>query len=156
MKNEYPKALGSNGIEIVNLVEIIAPLVKDKKLTLGTLSKQITYHDPCTLGRGARIFDAPRLLLTSMPGVKLIEMENNHERSLCCGANPWAYCNSVNRQVQGQRLIQAEKTNAEILVTACPKCQIHLKCAQKSEDSKVTQIEIQDLASLVAASFNRR
>ena len=85
-----------------------------------------------------------------MTGVKLVEMEYNRERSLCCGANPWAYCNSVNRQVQGQRLAQAKAVAAEILVTACPKCQIHLKCAQKSEDSQVAQIEIQDLASLVA------
>ncbi len=106
---EYPKALGNNDIEVVNLVELIAPLVKDKKLTLGSLPKQVTYHDPCTLGRGFRIFDAPRQLLTAMPGLKLVEMEYNRERSLCCGANPWAYCNSVNRQVQGQRLSSGQR-----------------------------------------------
>jgi Fe-S oxidoreductase len=91
-----------------------------------------------------------------MSGVKLVEMEYNRERSLCCGANPWAYCNSVNRQVQGQRLAQAKGAAAEMLVTACPKCQIHLKCAQKCEEYQVAQIEIQDLASLVAGSLNRR
>jgi heterodisulfide reductase subunit D len=156
LKLEYPKALGSNNIEVVNLVELIAPLVKEKKLTLGKLSRQVTYHDPCTLGRGFRIFDAPRLLLTSMSGLKLVEMEYNRERALCCGANPWAYCNTVNRQVQGQRLNQAKSARAETLVTACPKCMIHLKCAQKSEDCQVAQIEIQDLAALLAASLDRR
>jgi heterodisulfide reductase subunit D len=156
LKNEYPRTLGSNGIEVVNLIELVAPLFKDKKLTPGNLSRHVTYHDPCTLGRGSRIFDAPRQLLTSIPGLKLSEMEYNRERSLCCGANPWAYCNSVNRQVQGQRLEQAKETAAEILVTACPKCLIHLKCAQKSQDSQVDQIEIQDLAGLLAASLNRR
>ncbi len=153
LKEEYPKVPGGGDIQVVSLVEILAPLIKDKKLVLGGLNKQVTYHDPCTLGRGFRLFDPPRQLLGGMKGVKLVEMENNRERSLCCGANPWAYCNSVNRQVQGERLEQAKATQAEVLVTACPKCQIHLKCAQKSEDCQVAQIEIQDLASLADGSL---
>ncbi len=156
LKNEYPEALGNNDIEVVNLVELIAPLIKSKKLTLGNLNKKLTYQDPCTLGRGFRLFEEPRQLLTGISGVKLVEMENNREKSLCCGANPWAYCNSVNKQVQGQRLEQAKTTEAEVLVTACPKCQIHLKCSQKSENSQEAAIEIQDLAALTAASLNRR
>jgi heterodisulfide reductase subunit D len=156
LKEEYPQVSGNQDIQVISLVEILAPLIKDKKLVLGGLNKKLTYPDPCTLGRGFRIFDAPRQLLTAMPGTKLLEMENSREKSLCCGANPWAYCNSVNRQVQGQRLGQAKATQADMLVTACPKCQIHLKCAQKSEDCQVAQIEIQDLASLAAGSLNRR
>jgi heterodisulfide reductase subunit D len=153
LKLEYPRALGQNNLQIVNLAELLAPLVKDKKLVLGGLSKRVTYHDPCTLGRGFRVFDAPRQLLTGLTGLNLVEMEDNREKALCCGANPWAYCNTVNRQVQGQRLEQAKATGAEMLVTACPKCQIHLKCAQKSGDCHVDQIEIRDLAGLVAACW---
>lgn len=156
LKEEYPRVESDFNIEVVNLVEILAPLFEEKKLEPAALSKEVTYHDPCTLGRGFRLFDQPRRILTGIPGITLVEMKNNRERSLCCGANPWAYCNSVNRQVQGQRLEQARDTGAEILVTACPKCQIHLKCAQKSEDCQVEQIEIQDFASLVAGSLNRR
>jgi heterodisulfide reductase subunit D len=154
LKLEYPRALGKNDIEIVNLIELIAPLVKDKKLVPGNLNKKVTYHDPCTLGRGFRLFDAPRQILNSMAGLKLVEMEQNRERSLCCGASPWAYCNSVNRKVQSQRLAQAKTTTAELLVTACPKCQIHLKCAQKNEEQG-TQIEICDLASMVGESIKK-
>ena len=156
LKNEYPKALGNNDIQVVNLVELLAPLIKNKTLALGNLDKKLTFQDPCTLGRGFRLFEEPRQLLTGINGVKLVEMENSREKSLCCGANPWAYCNTVNRQVQGQRLDQAITTQAEMLVTACPKCQIHLKCAQKSEDCQASAIEIRDLASLAAASLNRR
>jgi heterodisulfide reductase subunit D len=150
LKNDYPKVLNNLEIQVVSLVELIAPLIKDKKLIPGKLEKKVTYHDPCTLGRGFRIFEAPRQLLKGIKGLDLVEMEYNRERSLCCGANPWAYCNSVNRQIQGQRLAQAEAVAAEILVTACPKCQIHLKCAQQCEGSQAAQIEIQDLASLVS------
>jgi heterodisulfide reductase subunit D len=156
LKTEYPLVPGGNEIEIVNIYELIAPLIKDKKLDLGNLAKKVTYHDPCSLGRGFRIFDEPRRLLTSVKGLNLVEMKNNKENSLCCGANPWAYCNSVNHQIQEERLAQARDTEAELLVTACPKCQIHLKCAQKSEGSQAAQIEIKDLASLVAEASNRR
>jgi heterodisulfide reductase subunit D len=156
LKTEYPKVPGVNDIEIVHLFELIAPIIKNKKLDLGSLPKTVTYHDPCTLGRGYRIFDEPRGILTSIKELKLVEMKNNKENSLCCGANPWAYCNSVNHQIQEERLTQARDTSAELLVTACPKCQIHLKCAQKSEGSQTSQIEIQDLASLVAGASNRR
>jgi heterodisulfide reductase subunit D len=153
LKEEYPSALGKSDIQIVNLVEILAPLFKDKKLSPTRLDKKVTYHDPCTLGRIERLFEEPRQMLTGIPDLELVEMENNRERSLCCGANPWAYCNSVNRQIQGQRLAQAEETGAGVLVTACPKCQIHLKCAQKSNECQETRIEVQDLASLVAGTL---
>jgi heterodisulfide reductase subunit D len=156
LKNEYPKVTGNKDIQIVNLIELLSPMIKDKKIALGKLEKKLTYHDPCKLGRGFRLFEEPRELLKSISGVDLVEMENNRETSLCCGANPWAYCNAVNRQVQGQRLAQAVAVGAEALVTACPKCQIHLKCAQKNEATKMTAIDIQDLAELAAASLDRR
>ncbi len=150
LKNEYPKVTGGTGIEVISLVEVLAPVAKDKKIVAGKLNKKVTYHDPCTLGRGFRVFDPPRQLLQSVNGVQLVEMENNREKSLCCGANPWAHCSAVNRQVQGQRLAQAAGSGADVLVTACPKCQIHLTCAQKSEDLKTKNIQIKDLASLLA------
>ncbi len=150
LKNEYPKVTGGTGIEVISLVEVLAPVAKDKKIVAGKLNKKVTYHDPCTLGRGFRVFDPPRQLLQSINGVQLVEMENNREKSLCCGANPWAHCSAVNRQVQGQRLAQAAGSGADVLVTACPKCQIHLTCAQKSEDLKTKNIQIKDLASLLA------
>jgi Fe-S oxidoreductase len=156
LKQEYPEVLDDFNIEVVNLVELIAPLVQDKKLALGNLAGKVTYQDPCTMGRCLGLFDEPRQLLTGITDLELVEMDKNKENSLCCGANPWAYCNSVNRQIQDQRLAQAKKTSAEILATACPKCQIHLKCAQKNANCQVSQIEIQDLASLVAGSLNRR
>ncbi len=149
LKLEYPRALGKNGIEVLNLMELIAPLIKEKKLALGTLNKKVTFHDPCTLGRGFRLFDPPRQILGALAGINMVEMEQNREQALCCGASPWAYCNVVNRQIQGQRLAQAKATGAEVLVTACPKCQIHLKCAQKNELPQENQIEICDLATLV-------
>ncbi len=155
LKKEYPTAMGQQGIEVVNLVELLAiPGKAKKKLPTGS-SKTVTYHDPCTLGRGSGLYQQPRQLLESVPGLALVEMETNRERALCCGASPWAACNSVNRQIQGERLAQAEATGAAVLVTACPKCQIHFKCAQKSQDCQVSQIEVKDLAALLTIMNNQ-
>jgi Fe-S oxidoreductase len=148
LQKEYQAALGKHGIEVVNVLELVAPLLKENQLKFNKLSHQLTYHDPCTLGRYSGIYDQPRALLEQLTGTAPLEMENNRENSLCCGASPWAYCGSVNRQIQAQRLSQAEAVGAEILVTACPKCQIHLKCAQKNAECKEAGVEVVDLLEL--------
>jgi Fe-S oxidoreductase len=153
LKVDYPNMVRGTGIEVVHLTEVIAPLVQSGKLALGKLEKKVTYQDPCALGRCSRIFDEPRQILNAVSGLKLVEMEQAREKALCCGATSWLQCGAVNRQIQNQRLNQAKDTGAEILVTACPKCQIHLRCSQKSSDGKAPGVEIQDLASLVAQSL---
>ncbi|MEE8469751.1 MAG: (Fe-S)-binding protein [Dehalococcoidia bacterium] len=153
LKVDYPKILGTTGIEVVHLTQVIAPLVQNGELSLGRMERRGTYHDPCALGRCSRVFDEPRQIMSALAGLELVEMELSREKALCCGAIPWVHCGAVNRQIQEQRLAQAKATGADILVTSCPKCQIHLKCAQKSGDGKMTQIEIQDLASLAARSL---
>ena len=154
LKVDYPNMLGGTGTEVVHLSQTIAPLVQSGKLSLGKLEKRVTYQDPCTLGRCSRIFDEPRQILGAVAGLELVEMEQSREKALCCGATSWLQCGAVNRQIQKQRFTQAEASGAEILVTACPKCQIHLRCAQKSSDGKDARIEIQDLASLAARSLD--
>jgi len=154
LKVDYPNMLGGISIEVVHLSQVIAPLVKSGKLSLGKLEKRVTYQDPCTLGRCSRIFDEPRQILGGVAGLKLVEMEQSREKALCCGATSWLQCGAVNRQIQRERFAQAEASGAEILVTACPKCQIHLRCAQKSSDGKDARIEVQDLASLAAQSLD--
>jgi Fe-S oxidoreductase len=154
LKVEYPSMIGGTGIEVVHLSQVIARLVQSGKLSLGKLEKRVTYQDPCTLGRCSRIFDEPRQILGAVAGLKLVEMEQSREKALCCGATSWLQCGAVNRQIQKQRFAQAEACGAEILVTACPKCQIHLRCAQKNSDGKDARVEIQDLASLAAHSLD--
>lgn len=154
IKTEYPRMLGETGIEVLHLTEVIAPLVQSGELRLGTVEKRATYHDPCTLGRCSRVFDEPRQILGALAGLELVEMEQNREKALCCGASPWVHCGAVNRQIQEQRLEQAKAAQADLLVTACPKCQIHLMCAQRSGNGEITQVEIRDLACLAAQSLD--
>jgi Fe-S oxidoreductase len=154
LKVDYPRFVEKWDVQVVHITEAIAPLVANGQLATGKLAEKVTYHDPCTLGRYSRIFDQPRALLSSIKGLELVEMADNREKALCCGASPWAYCGSVNKQIQTERLDQAKATGAEVLVTACPKCQIHLRCAQKDAMSdSAEKIKIQDICSLMAQSL---
>ncbi len=154
LKIDYPKFLKDWEINVMHITEVIAPLIENGQLALGRLEQKVTYQDPCTLGRYSRIFDQPRSILASVDGLEVVEMADNREKALCCGASPWAYCGAVNKQIQKDRLEQAGATGTDILITACPKCQIHLKCAQKNaENNDVCRIEIQDICDLVAQSL---
>ncbi len=150
-KVDYPKYIKNwTNIEVFHISEVIAPLAENGTIAFGCTRQRITYHDPCTLGRYSRIFDAPRTMLQSIEGIDLVEMSDNREKALCCGASPWAYCGATNKQIQQERLRQATETGAKLLVTACPKCQIHLKCAQKNTDNNVHQIEIRDICDITS------
>jgi len=154
LKVDYSRFLENWDIDVQHVTEVLAPLLESGELTLGKLEQRVTYHDPCTLGRYSRIFDQPRRILDAMDGLEVTEMADSRDKALCCGASPWIHCGSVNKQIQKERLAQAEATGAQVLVTACPKCQIHLKCAQKNaENNDVCQIEIQDLYALAAQSL---
>lgn len=151
LKVDYSRYLENWDINVRHITEVLAPLIETGELTLGKLEQKVTYHDPCTLGRYSRIFDQPRRILDSMEGLEMVEMSNNRDKALCCGASPWIHCGLVNKQIQKERLAQAGATGADKLVTACPKCQVHLRCAQKNaENNDVCQIEIQDLYALAA------
>ena len=110
---------------------------------------KVTYQDPCRLGRFMGVYDAPRQVIEAL-GLKLVEMEHSGKNALCCGTSCWTNCGAVNKQIQVDRLREAQATGAELLVTACPKCQIHFKCAL--DDARVSEeigIEIRDLVTLV-------
>jgi Fe-S oxidoreductase len=84
----------------------------------------VTFHDPCYLGRHNGIFEAPRRVLQRIPGLKLIEMPNAKEGSLCCGgggSGAWSDDPS-DLQLAVLRVREALATGAEVLATACPYC----------------------------------
>jgi len=154
LKVDYPKLLGKSVAEVVYWTEAVAPLIDSGELRLGKMNKKVTYQDPCALGRGLRIFESPRKVLKAINGLELEEMQPNRETALCCGASSWVHCGAANRQIQDERLSQAEATGAEVLVTSCLKCRIHLTCTQQSRNGRRPKIEIQDLATVAAGSLD--
>ncbi|MFC1572087.1 (Fe-S)-binding protein [Candidatus Eisenbacteria bacterium] len=141
--------------EVAHLSELLAPRAESLKAKPDGGSA-VTYHDPCRLGRYARIFDAPRQLLKKVAGSELHEMNNIRERSICCGNTAWLHCNAATRALQLARIEEGAATGSDTMITACPACYIHLRCAQEglSEDAPAAGIRIVDLWTHLASAVD--
>jgi len=152
LKHTYPEIIGDSGMEVLHLAELLADtdLLETLPDNPAIKNKPVTYQDPCRLGRFSGVYQSPRELIQGL-GFELMEMTHNRKSSLCCGTSCWTSCGQVNKKAQVERLGEAKATGAELLITACIKCQIHLKCAQNDpilgED---IQINIRDLTTLIA------
>jgi len=159
-KLDYPNYGFELGCELQHISEFLAERLDRDGLKFkacperseGT-KKKVTYQDPCRLGRHLGIYDAPRKVLEAIPGIELIEMERNREYSLCCGTSAFVNCDSYSHELRIGRILEATATQAETLITSCPKCQTHFKCAMNNrgeEKGPDVEIEVMDLANLVA------
>ncbi len=118
----------------------------------------MTYHDPCYLGRHSEIYDEPRKLIQSIPGVKLVEMYNCKEDSDCCGmggGRMWMEPPKTlvtSQSISNNRVHQALDTGVGILLTACPFCNITLNDAVKSLE-KEDVIKVMDITELIITAL---
>jgi len=101
-----------------------------------------------------RLYDEPRNSLASIPGITIREMPRNRAGAICCGTTNWTNCDATSKQIQKSRLLEAKNTGARTIVTACPKCQIHFRCAGCGEESERVDIEITDYVSLIASALD--
>ncbi|MBD3187865.1 disulfide reductase [Candidatus Bathyarchaeota archaeon] len=131
---DYEKFNMEKRFEVYHLTDLVADLLQKGKLEFkSSISKQITYHDPCHLGRHMNSFETPRLIIQSLPGVNLVEMRRNRQHAWCCGAGGGvkiAYPDwSV--EVARERLEEAKETGASIVTSTCPFCKTNLEDANK-------------------------
>ncbi len=119
------------------------------------LHVKVTYHDPCYLGRYNRIFDAPREVISAIPGVELVEMAHNRANSLCCGGGGgrmWQEDLDAEVKMSEIRIREAAAAGAEMVITACPLCLIMLEDARKTTGLEDT-LKIMDLNELVVLAL---
>lgn len=121
LKNDY------EGLDVIHISEFINQLINENKLNFDKNDFKVTYHDPCHLSRHCQVFNPPRNIIENI--ANLIEMENHHENSLCCGAGGGvksAY-NDLALEISKSRINQAKNTGSNILITSCPFCKLNLK-----------------------------
>ncbi len=131
------------GIKVIHISELL------DKLGLN-INADVTYHDPCRLGRHMGVYDAPRKALTSN-GVRLKEMEHSKENALCCGVSSFMNCNEQTKALRIARMDEAQATGAKTLITTCPKCLAHFNCLKnEKEPEKKYDFDVVDLSVYLA------
>ena len=110
----------------------------------------VTYHDPCDLGRAARVFEAPRRVIRALPGVKLVEMADNREHCLCCGGggNLEMIDQSLNAEIAKMKVDQVLATGAEAVVSGCQQC---LRTMATHARRNKLPLKVMDVTQLVQA-----
>lgn len=145
----YPEVIGDLGFEVVHATQLLAEMVAEARLPLKEGRKMVvTYHDPCDLGRKGGIYDAPRRVLESIPGVTFVEMDSRRETSLCCGGggNLETFDPDLGAEVAAKRVAEAEAVGAQVLASACPQCE---RTLTKSTRASRVRIRVMDVAQLV-------
>jgi Fe-S oxidoreductase len=153
MKNEYPLLGGQ--FEVVHHSQFIADLIRENLLKMNQVGEAIvTYQDPCYLGRYNDIYRPPRQVLKSIPGVRMVEMEQNRKNGLCCGGGGgrmWLE-EDTGQRVSEMRLSQAMDTHVQVIATACPFCLQMLEDAARVKEVDES-LKIRDIAELVAEAL---
>jgi Fe-S oxidoreductase len=146
-KHVYPDLVGDLGFEPVFIFNLLTE--HSERLGFRPTETKVTYQDPCRLARMDDIIDEPRFLLDAVPDLELAEMERRGKDAICCGSSNFVSCSRVNKRIQVDRLEEAIRTGAQTLLTSCPKCNIHLRCAMRDQDTSA-DIQIKDMITLLA------
>ena len=174
----YPRMKKELGVEVLHISQLLERLVQEKKLTFKKeIPMNVTYHDPCHLGRMSEpftmdwlhesklqrpmpmkrqgwfgVYDSPRNVLKSIPGIELTEMERIREWSWCCGSGGGVLeaFPELAEDTAKERLDEAKSTGAEALVTACPWCVRKFKDTLAETDGKIKIYDLIDLALISA------
>ena len=111
-------------IEIFHVTQFLKKLTEANRLPFKTLSWTVTYHDPCDLGRAARIFSEPREIIRSIPGIKLVELAHNKESCRCCGGggNLEMIDAQLAAEIARQKIDEVIDTGAQAVITSCQQC----------------------------------
>ncbi|MEK5271533.1 heterodisulfide reductase-related iron-sulfur binding cluster [Aeribacillus sp. FSL K6-8394] len=148
-KNEYPD-FGFEA-EVYHHTELLAKLLKEKKLVPKyEVNETITFHDSCYLGRYNEIYDPPREILASIPGVKVVEMERNRETGMCCGAGGglmWME-EDTGVRINVARTEQALAVNPSVISSGCPYCLTMLTDGTKAKEVE-NKVKTYDVAELL-------
>lgn len=139
-------------LELFHDTQFIQYLIERDGLNLKRVEKTVTYHDPCDLGRNGGVYKAPRAILEAIPGLTLVEMENNRAKSICCGGggnlemtNP-----GLSRRLAMKKIEEIKATGTSTVVTACQQCVRTIKGAARRQK---IDLEVMDITELVAQAI---
>src|SRR6478672_9236577 len=158
---EYPQVGGN--YTVLHHTQLLNRLIRDKKLVpvrpvdSNGQSADVTYHDPCYLGRHNKVYEEPRELIGAS-GAKLTEMPRHADRGLCCGAGGarmWME-EHIGKRVNHERVEEALDTGASKIATGCPFCRVMMTDGvdDVAAANDLPKAEVLDVAQLLLASLD--
>jgi len=149
LANEYGSFGGD--YEVIHGTQLVAELIRSGKVKLTkSVDLDIAFHDPCYLGRTNGEFDAPRFLLTAVPGIRVREAGLNREKAMCCGAGGgrmWLE-ESLGERINQTRYLQLKDTGTTEVAVSCPFCYAMLSDAQQElGDEEARTYDVIDLVA---------
>lgn len=148
---DYPNLVGKLGFNVLHISELLTELIKDGKLKFQKeVPMVVTYHDPCHIGRFHRIFEAPREIISAIPGIKLVEMDYSKAEANCCGGPLRTAYADYSVAISRLRVKEAAETGASTLLTFCPLCYINLRRAAREEKLR---LRVTDIPMLLAQAL---
>jgi len=160
-KNEYPlyreleAPQEKSPFRVRHYTQVLEELMgRDLIKPLKPLNIKVTYHDPCYLGRYNHIYETPRRIIRSIPGVRLLEMAHFGPDSLCCGGGGGRMWQELEgeKKLSEVRIREAVDTGADVVITACPYCLIMLEDARKTAGFE-NRLIVMDLNEMIAESL---
>jgi Fe-S oxidoreductase len=157
--NEYPELGGK--FEVVHHTQLLNKLVRTKRLVpIAPIAEDVTYHDPCYLGRHNKIYEAPRELVGAT-GAAMREMPRHGDRSMCCGAGGarmWME-EKIGKRINLERVDEALGTAPSKIATACPFCRVMLTdgvTARQNDGLAGAKVEVVDVSQLLLTAVKRK
>jgi Fe-S oxidoreductase len=158
LANEYPDLGGR--YQVVHHTQLLNRLVREKRLVpVAPIADDVTYHDPCYLGRHNKVYEAPRELIGAS-GVRLREMPRHGDRSMCCGAGGarmWME-EKIGKRINLDRVDEALGTAPSKIATGCPFCRVMLTdgvTARQNDGKAGEKVEVVDVSQLLLAAVKR-
>ena len=141
-------------LELLSAPELLLRLVRQGKVPLFELPLTVTYHDPCDLGRGARVFEEPREVIRSIPGVQLVELPHSRENCMCCGGggNLEMVDADLAARIAQDKIDEVVATGAQAVVTSCQQCVRTMTSYVKRNKIK---LEVLDIVQLVRRALKK-
>ncbi len=138
--------------DILSSSEFLQQILSEHLISLKQINATVTYHDPCDLGRNSGIFEAPREVLRTIPGMRLVELPNNRQLCTCCGGG--GNLEMVDPELSGSvaqlKIEEILKTGADMVVSSCQQC---LRTISTRARRQKIDLVVKDLTDLVAEAI---
>lgn len=141
-------------LKITHMHDFLEREISKGAVAFKPLAEQVTFQDSCRQSRFDGQADLPRKLVRRLTEDNFKEMPESGLAAVCCGNSAWTGCDAFSKALQVQRLTRAKSTGSDLMLTACPKCQIHLRCAMEDTmRGDELKMEMMDLTSAIARSI---